>query len=135
MRNQTDLSELTEEQVMLFIQCCGKISIYESPKNRVIVLNQLWAELETNKFLFNVQHYNAYIQVYTENRIHMNCDSFLARMKCAPNHVTYKLLLQNVCEKGDLDQVFFLLSLIKGKGYTVDEEIFNCLVLGHTVHT
>lgn len=134
MKNENDCNGLTKEAVALFMQCCGKISVYEPPSSRITMLNKLWGLLEANKFQFDVELYNVYIAVYTENRIHIDCDSFLAKMQCVPNHQAYKLLLQNVCERGDLDQAFFLLSLMKEKGFTVDEETFNCLVLGHTVH-
>lgn len=131
MKNEND--GLTKEQVTLFMQCCGKISVYETPTNRIAMLNKLWGLLEANKFVFDVEHYNVYIQVYTENKILIDCEGLLGKMQCSPTHHTYKLLLQNVCEKGDLDQVFYLLGLMKTKGFTVDEETFNCLVLGHTI--
>lgn len=134
MKNENDCNALTKEQATLFLQCCGKISVYETPANRIAMLNKLWGLLEANKFAFDVDHYNVYVQVYTENKILIDCEGFLAKMQCGPTHHTYKLLLQNVCERGDLDQVFFLLGLMKEKGFTVDEETFNCLVLGHTVH-
>lgn len=132
IKNQFDCKEFTNEQVTLYLLCCGKISVYENPSNRIATLHKLWDLLETNKFIFDVEHYNVYIKVYTENKIHIDCESFLSKMKCKPNHETFKLLLRNVCEKGDLDQMFYVLSLIKDKGYSMDEETFNCLVLGHT---
>lgn len=133
IKDKLDSTEFTKEQVTLFLQCCGKISVYETPSTRTATLNTLWQLLETNKYHFNLEHYNIYIQMCTENRTGIDCDSFLAKMQCEPSHETYKLLLQNVCEIGDLDRAFFLLSLMKEKGYSVDEDTFNCLVLGHTI--
>lgn len=133
IKDKPDSTEITEEQVTLFLQCCGKISIYETPSTRTATLNTLWNMLETNKYQFNKEHYDVYIQTCTENRTGIDCDNFLAKMQCEPSHETYKLLLQNVCEKGDLDRAFFLLSLMKEKGYSVDEDTFSCLVLGHSI--
>lgn len=135
IKNEPDSSTFTEEQVTLFLKCCGKFSIYATPENRMEMLNTLWSLLETNGFKFNIEHYNTFIQMCTENRIRIDCDNFLAKMQTEPQHETYKLLLQNVCERGDVDQSFSLLSLMKEKGYIADEETFNFLVLAHTIHT
>lgn len=133
MEKQSFSPEFTKEQVTLFLQCCGKKSVYEAPNNRIAMLNNLWSLLQNNKYEFDVKHYNVFIEVYTENRILVNSKNFLENMQCQPNDDTYKLLLRNVCEKGDFDQMLFLLNIIKEKEYTIDENTFNCLVLGHTV--
>lgn len=125
--------ELTKQQVMLFLKCCGKISINEKPETRMAMLSALWDLLKAKKYQFDIDHYNLYVKVSTENRICIDCDNFLAQMQSEPSHDTYKLLLENVGERGDLDQCSFLLNLMNEKGYTVDEESFGFLVLGHTI--
>lgn len=126
--------QLPQEQVILFLQCCGNLSIYQSPHQKSAALHKLWKLLEKNGFQFSIEHYKIYIQVCTENAVIIECNEFLSTMKCEAHLDIYKLLLQNVCEKGDLEQAFFLLSLMKDKRHAVDEETFSYLMLAESIN-
>lgn len=98
------------------------------------LFSQIWQHLEKISFNFKPKHYNILIQICTENFIPINYSQFLTTMKCEPDNETYKCLLENACEKGDVQQAFSVLSIMKDENITIDEEIFNLLVLGHTIH-
>lgn len=76
---------------------------------------------------------HTYIKICTENNVVLNCKEFLSQVKCEPNQKTYKLLLENVCEKADIIQALELFEVMKVKGISVNEEMFNNLVLAHTI--
>lgn len=119
------------DQRILLLQCCGKLVPNKSLDYRIQLCEKMF-----NKFKLlnlNAEDYNTYIQVNTENEVLIDCNSFLKTMKCEPNEETYKLLLENVCEKGDTDQAYEILSKIKGNRYKMDEQVFNNLVLCHTI--
>lgn len=98
------------------------------------MLETVWKQLQSTNCKFNSAVYHTYVQVCTENRIVLNCSDFLASMKCKPDESTYKLLLQNVCENGDLEQAFGVLNLMKENMFALDEQVFNELVLVHTIN-
>lgn len=74
-----------------------------------------------------------YISICTENEVVIDSGKFLQMMQCLPIEATYNLLLQNVCEAGDVNQAHKLLSAMKELNYIVNEKVFNAIILAHTI--
>lgn len=125
---------VTSREVIELIKKCGRLNSSIPSSKRLQALNDLWKELEHKKFSFGPEHYNAYIQACTENDYKLHCMSFISTMKCECDPYTYKRLLENVCEHGDVEQSFTILNLIKDKKISIDKDDFDCLVLCHTIH-
>lgn len=52
-------------------------------------------------------------------------------MNCEPNEQTYDLLLECVCENGDISQAVEVVNIMKEKGLSVNEPVFSSLIIGH----
>ncbi|KAF5305557.1 hypothetical protein FQA39_LY01648 [Lamprigera yunnana] len=116
----------------ILLQCCGKLLVDQNQKERHSLCEQVW-----NKYkqldIINVEFYNAYLQACIENKIYIDHKQFIKEMKCQPDEYTYKLLLQSVCEFGDVQKGFEILTTIKEKQFLIDEQVFSSLVLGHSI--
>lgn len=86
--------------------------------------------IDHDKVNFNIVH--AYINVCTENNVRLNIQEVLQNIKCKITKETYKLLLKNVCERGDIDQALQILDMMKLESVPLDEFIFNNLVMAHS---
>lgn len=87
--------------------------------------------LEHNKLNLNILH--TYIKVCTENGFKLDIHEVLSHIKDKQIEETYKLLLRNVCENGDLEEVIKILNEMKNASVPNDEYVFNNLILAHSI--
>ncbi|XP_018577646.1 leucine-rich PPR motif-containing protein, mitochondrial [Anoplophora glabripennis] len=130
--NNIKFDSLSSEDARLLFTCCGNSVADSSKQARDKICQEIYKNLlDCNKLDLNISH--TYIEICTENSVVLNCKEFLSQVKFEPNQKTYKLLLDNVCQKADIVQALELLETMKIKGISVNEEIFNDLVLAHTI--
>lgn len=116
---------------MLFT-CCGRSVTDSSKQARDNICQEIYKRLlDCNKLDLDTCH--TYIEVCTENTVILNCKQLVSQLKCEPNQRTYKLLLDNICEMADIGQAVELLQTMKIMGISINEEMFNSLVLAHTI--
>lgn len=115
----------------MLLHCCGNLIPDELPPTRISLAQQVWQTFINKNIEINVQHYNALLQSYIENRMSLSFKDFLAKMNCEPNEQTYDLLLECVCENGDISQAVEVVNIMKEKGLSVNEPVFSSLIIGH----
>ncbi|XP_056647094.1 leucine-rich PPR motif-containing protein, mitochondrial [Diorhabda sublineata] len=133
LHKTVNFQNITSDEGHLLLLACGASTFKSSQNERNIVCQNLYANLEKYNKL-DLRIYNSYIKICTENRTLINCETFLDNLKCEPSQETLKLLFQNVCESGDVNQAFNILELMKNKAIAIDESVFNDLVLVHTLN-
>uniref|UniRef100_A0A1Y1KWA2 Pentacotripeptide-repeat region of PRORP domain-containing protein n=6 Tax=Photinus pyralis TaxID=7054 RepID=A0A1Y1KWA2_PHOPY len=114
------------------MKCCGPLVVDHTPKARQLLCVAIFAKLKSLN-LVDVQHYNTYLQVSIENKMRINYTEFLEQMSCEPNEQTFRLLLKAVCEVGDIQQAFKIVTAMKENKFLANEELFNVLVLAHAI--
>ncbi|KRT83860.1 hypothetical protein AMK59_4441 [Oryctes borbonicus] len=127
-----NIGNLNQESRISLLQCCGKLLSNKSLDFRIKLCNLIFDKFDTMNFL-SIEEYNTYIKVCTENEYSLDAAKFLSLMKCKPTEETLKLLLENVCEKGDVNRAYEILSKIKELNFTADERVFNAILLSHTI--
>lgn len=125
-------AELSNEDVQLLLNCCGNFVPDSSRRLRDEVCQRIFIDLIKNNKL-TLDTYHTYIKVCTENSVKLDIREFLSSLKDEPTQQTYKLLMKNVCEKGDIRQAIELLEIMKKNFINADEDIFNDLVLVHMI--
>lgn len=126
------LDYLSAEDARLLFTCCGSSIADSSKQARNKICQEMYEKLLDCKKL-DLDTCHTYIEVCTENAIVLNCKQFLSQLQLEPNQETYKLLLDNVCEKADIGQALELLEMMKVMNISINEEMFNNLVLAHTI--
>ncbi|GJQ88511.1 hypothetical protein Trydic_g15429 [Trypoxylus dichotomus] len=121
-----------QENRISLLQCCGKLLSNKSLDFRRKLCNIIFEKFDTMNFL-GIEEYNTYIKICTENECIIDTTQFLSMMKSKPTEETYKLLLENVCEKGDMNQAYDILSKMKEANFVADERVFNAIIFGHTL--
>lgn len=86
--------------------------------------------LTANKVDRDILH--QYINICTENGVKVQ-KATLNNVHVEFNDETYKLLLKNMCEIGDIKEVLLVLDIMKQLAIPIDENVFNNLVLAHTI--
>ncbi|KAJ8921642.1 hypothetical protein NQ315_010551 [Exocentrus adspersus] len=130
--NNIKFDNISSTDAKLLLTCCGSSVVDSSKQMRDRVCQDIYKNLlKYNKLDIDVCH--AYVETCTENSTILNCKELLSGIKFEPNQTTYKLLLDNVCENGDVRQALMLLELMKAEGIHANEEVFNKLVLAHTI--
>ncbi|XP_072390248.1 leucine-rich PPR motif-containing protein, mitochondrial [Diabrotica undecimpunctata] len=128
-----NFESISNDEGQVLLQCCGSLAINSSQQERNKLCQNIYGNLAKHNKL-DVDVYNTYIEICTQNRTLINFKQFLENLKCELHKRTYMLLFQNVCECGDISQAFLLLEMMKSENIPVDEEIFNNLVLVHTLN-
>ncbi|KAJ9588803.1 hypothetical protein L9F63_017914, partial [Diploptera punctata] len=121
-----------QNYTVALLRCCGELMPDEPPAVRVNLGHKIWNLLKEQGVQLKVHHYNALARCYMENGHTVSVRKFLEDMyKVEPTEATYLWLLGCVCEVGDIKQATEVVSIMKEKGYSASEFIFNNLVLGH----
>lgn len=105
----------------------------ETPETRMKLALQLWNLLE-NRSLVDIHHFNALLDVRIENKQLFSLKETLADIKSRnlePNELTFKALVGNYCRVGDLDGVEKTLVASKERGFDLEENSYNWLILAH----
>ncbi|CAH0552880.1 unnamed protein product [Brassicogethes aeneus] len=124
----TNFDKYSPDEIILLFECAGKLAYNYSKEERDDLCQKLVKYLpKFNKLDINIYH--KYLEICTENRSLVNPKQFLNNLRCEPNSETYKLLLRNVCEFGDLETSIIILETMKEKQIPIDEEVFANLVL------
>lgn len=85
-------------------------------------------------FQFNVNHYNALIEIYIENEKDFSPTSILSEMlnnNVQPNTLTYEYLLTYYCSKGNVSDANKILHYFKENEIPINEKTFSSLIIGN----
>ncbi|XP_023011712.2 leucine-rich PPR motif-containing protein, mitochondrial isoform X1 [Leptinotarsa decemlineata] len=130
--NSLDFKTISNDDGKILLRYCGSSAINSSRKSRNELCQTIYDNiLEQDKVDLKV--YYSYIKTCTENGILLNWREFLSNLKHKPDEKIHKLLLENVCDSGAIEEAFSILEEIKYEGYSVDEDVFASLLLGHTL--
>lgn len=119
----------TNDATLLF-KVCGS-AVKDSPRDqRNEICQDLFKQLQVcNKLNANIL--NSYIKTCTENNV---CVYHPDLLKSELEPDTYKLLLENVCEQGEIENAFVVLEAMKRRNITLDSDCISSLILGHTIN-
>lgn len=127
-----DLKDTSDDKIILLLKCCGKYVPNENIATRNLLCQRIFNEL--NKIQkFSLEIYHTYIQICTENNVELDHLQFLQQMLSPATEQTYKLLMKNACENGDISKAITLLNTMKDKEISLGEEDFNSLVQAHSI--
>lgn len=116
------------------LQSCGKLLEKENPNFRAKLCENIWEDAKMNVDKLQLAHHHAYIQICTENEVLLNGVHILKTIDYEPTVETYRLIIDNNCTLGNVDGAYDLLTDMKYKKYAIDKNIFDSLVLGHTLN-
>lgn len=126
--------DLKDEKKQFLLECC----CYAIPDNivqsRIILVNKIWTMLQDQNINLDLGCYNMYLHLCIENNMKIEFEEFLLKMRSQANEETYILLLEAVCQYGDIHQAVKIVALMKEKGIPANERLFNMLVLAHTIN-
>ncbi|XP_019371902.1 PREDICTED: leucine-rich PPR motif-containing protein, mitochondrial isoform X2 [Gavialis gangeticus] len=124
----------SRDEVLLLLQSCGSLLSELQLPERTELANNMWNRLRGLGTKYDVDHYNALLKVYLQNKHTFSPAQFLTNMEEAnvqPNQVTYESLIAAYCNEGDIEGASKILQCMKNKGIPITEEIFSSLVTGH----
>lgn len=125
----------TSSQSLLVIRCCGNLVPEELPETRTILVQQIWNTLNKLNVSMDISHYNALLRVYLENEHEFSPVEILSELESKgiePNRVTYQRLIARYCQVGDIDGATKILHYMREKQMSVNENVFNALIVGHS---
>lgn len=117
----------TEDAEQLLSKCGNTITDATKTSKNELCQKMFKNLLDNDKVNVNIVH--AYITVCIENNVKLNIQEVLRNIKCEKTNETYKLLLKNVCERGNLEEALQILDIMKLESVPLDEFVFNNLVL------
>ncbi|XP_045482968.1 leucine-rich PPR motif-containing protein, mitochondrial-like [Harmonia axyridis] len=124
--------KLTEKNVLLIFECCGTTVPWGNVETRKVLCQSALKRFESTG-TFNEKVYESYISICTQNKQCLDVDSSISSIGSNLTHNLLKLILWNTCECGDKNKAMKILSEMKKKGCSIDEEVFNYLILVHTI--
>ncbi|CAG9769248.1 unnamed protein product [Ceutorhynchus assimilis] len=127
-----EFDKLKSDEAVLLLKHCGSEVPDSSRLQRNAVCQDIFAGLQKAANL-DTEIFNRYIQTCTENSISIYSKELLL-IKCEFNKETYKMLLDNVCQYGKINDSFEILEIMKTKGISLDNETLNSLILGQTLN-
>lgn len=125
----------TSSQSLLVIRCCGNLVPEELPETRTALVKEIWNTLNRLNIPMDISHYNALLRVYLENEHPFSPVEFLAELESKgiePNRVTYQRLISRYCQVGNIDGATNILHYMREKQMSVNENVFNALIVGHS---
>ncbi|XP_050312939.1 leucine-rich PPR motif-containing protein, mitochondrial [Anthonomus grandis grandis] len=122
---------LKSEDAELLLKCCGSLIPDSSRIQRNALCQEVFNGLKQADNL-NTGIINRYIKTCTENNCPITDKEFV--LKSQPNYDTYKLLLENVSQFGNVQEVLTLLEVMKTKEISLGSEMVNSLILAHTIN-
>nr|XP_023028238.1 leucine-rich PPR motif-containing protein, mitochondrial-like [Leptinotarsa decemlineata] len=125
----------TSSQSLLMIRCCGNLVPEELPDTRTKLVQEIWNTLKKLGVPMDVSHYNALLRVYLENEHPFSPTDFLSELESngiEPNRVTYQRLIARYCQDGDIEGATKILEYMREKQMSVNENVFNALIVGHS---
>ncbi|XP_006022907.2 leucine-rich PPR motif-containing protein, mitochondrial [Alligator sinensis] len=120
--------------ILLLLQSCGSLLPELPVSERTELAHRMWEGLQRLGTKYDVDHYNALLQVYLQNKYIFSPADFLTKMEKAnvqPNQVTYERLIAAYCNEGDIEGASKILEFMKNKELPITEEVFSSLVTGH----
>ncbi|XP_006274263.3 leucine-rich PPR motif-containing protein, mitochondrial isoform X3 [Alligator mississippiensis] len=120
--------------ILLLLQSCGSLLPELQAPERTELAHRMWEGLQRLGTKYDVDHYNALLQVYLQNKYIFSPADFLTRMERAnvqPSQVTYERLIAAYCNEGDIEGASKILEFMKKKEFPITEEVFSSLVTGH----
>lgn len=126
------LADVSNEQAKQFWVMYGETILGASKSVRNALCQETYRNLLKHDKV-NLEILHIYINICTENSIELNVKEVLESIKFKITADTYKILLKNVCEKGNVTEASIILELMKKESITIDEFVFNNLVLAHSI--
>lgn len=133
-REQKFLDIIQDNDILMLIRCCGNKMKNEMPDERLKILDSICQVLKSKGFQFNVNHYNALIEIYIENEKDFSPTSILSEMlnnNVQPNTLTYEYLLTYYCSKGNVSDANKILHYFKENEIPINEKTFSSLIIGN----
>ncbi|KAJ8913045.1 hypothetical protein NQ315_002062 [Exocentrus adspersus] len=125
----------SSSQSLLVIRCCGNLVPEELPETRTKLVQEIWNTLNKLNVPMDISHYNALLRVYLENEHVFSPTEFLSELESKgiePNRVTYQRLIARYCQIGDIEGATKILEFMREKQLSVNENVFNALIVGHS---
>lgn len=125
-------AHISNEEAERILTMCGNNMVNASNTSRNEICQRVYKNLlEHGKVDMNILQ--AYINVCTENDVKLNIKEVLTNTKFKITEGTYKLMLKNVSERGDIEEATRILEMMKLDSVPIDEYVFNNLVLAHAI--
>lgn len=105
----------------------------EEPTVRTKLALKLWKSLES-KAKVDIAHYNMLLGVFLENGHPISAEEALADLKSRnlePNRATFQKIISNYGERGDLVGLAQTMEIMKDRGMTLNDRMYNALILAH----
>ncbi|XP_046999409.1 leucine-rich PPR motif-containing protein, mitochondrial-like isoform X1 [Schistocerca americana] len=120
---------LDDQTWLLLLRCCGSLLPDEVPSARVKLADRVWKLLKHSGCPLTVDHYNALLYSHLENRNLISLPNFLELMgNVVPTETTYLLLLELMCEGGNIDAAAEVIQHMKRENLPANERMFNALL-------
>lgn len=120
---------LDDKTWLLLLRCCGNLLPDEVPSARVKLADRVWKLLTRSGCKLTVDHYNALLYSHLENRNVISPTNFLQSMgNVLPTETTYLLLLELMCEGGNIDAAAEVIQCMKRENLPASERMFNALL-------
>ncbi|XP_043483858.1 leucine-rich PPR motif-containing protein, mitochondrial [Leptopilina heterotoma] len=133
-KKQQFLHVIQDNDILMLIRCCGNKMKHEMPDERLKILDSMCQVLKSKGFKFNVNHYNALIEIYMENEKDFSPTTILSEMlsnNVQPNTLTYEYLLTYYCSKGNISDANKILHYFKENEIPINEKTFSSLIIGN----
>ncbi|CAL1542621.1 unnamed protein product [Lymnaea stagnalis] len=125
---------LTENDMGVLLHICS-IGPYDSPTaNRLALVDKIWSSLDAFGVKPTTKLYNVKLKTYCANKKMFNPLDELMTMKSLglnPDKVTYGLLVEGFCQRGDIAGANTVLEAMQSSDYLLGLNIFNSFITGH----
>ncbi|KAL1506448.1 hypothetical protein ABEB36_005813 [Hypothenemus hampei] len=126
-----DFYHLKTDDAILLFKLCGSSIKDSSCDRRNNVCQDIYKKLKLTNNL-NVKILNQYIKTCTDNKVLIYNQELLNNLE--PNKETLSLLLENVCELGQIESALKILEIMKTNNIPLSPENMNNIILIHAVN-
>lgn len=141
--------QLKNIDVNALLRCCNNENIQQTD-----VVDEIWVKLKEKSVSLNIHHYNALLRIYAEKKKHFDpCSMFNEMISCGVtlnayvvlsptqknihwhlsllsfDSLTCNLLMSCCAQQADANSALHLMDRMKEHGISVDESLYNHLIL------
>ncbi|XP_055880631.1 leucine-rich PPR motif-containing protein, mitochondrial-like isoform X2 [Biomphalaria glabrata] len=129
-----DFDAVTEQDIGFLLHVCSVGPFDASVKKRLALVEEIWNKMEELGLKPTTRLFNVKLRTYCGNKKLFNPLEELMNMKSLglnPDKVTYQLLIEGFCQKGDIKGANLVLEAMKETDYYINLNIFNSFITGH----
>ncbi|KAH9519595.1 hypothetical protein Btru_003097 [Bulinus truncatus] len=130
----TKFDAVTERDIGLLLHICS-VGPFDVPvEKRLTYLDEIWNRLGELGIQPTTRLYNVKLRAYCASKKQFNPLDELMTMKSLglnPDKVTYQLLIEGFCQKGDINGANVVLEAMEASNYVLNLYIFNSFITGH----